>query len=121
MTSRLPSSSSLSSFAEMVCSREYFEKSGKSSASKDEHRGQVCRRLPARDSPFPCGSTAFVVGWNGSLLGSDPRLRTRNIAMKVPRTVKLSVRLACLALAVSKNEPWLSFETGGVPYVVTGS
>lgn len=41
--------------------------------------------------------------------------------MKVPRIMKLNVRLALLAFAFSKNERRLSFDSGGVPYVVTGS
>ncbi len=41
--------------------------------------------------------------------------------MKTPRIVKLNVRLARLAFAFSKNEWLLSFGSGGIPYVVTGS
>ena len=41
--------------------------------------------------------------------------------MKAPRIVKLNVRLVRLALAFSKNEWLLSFDSGVIPYVVTGS
>ena len=52
MMSRLPSSSNSRSSAERVCSREYFEKSGRVSVSRYEHLGQVCRRLRSGTHPF---------------------------------------------------------------------